>query len=87
MPLPVTPKAPEVPADDVSLSLLQEKNKNNEAITIVKVNFFISILFIEGKNIKYWNTKQNYPFIFLLIFISEELIPLNNGFDMKKLLL
>jgi len=52
MPLPVTSKAPEVPAPDVSLSLLQEKNKNNEAITIVKVNFFISILFIEDKNIK-----------------------------------
>jgi hypothetical protein len=49
MPLPVTPK---VPAADVSLSLLQEKHKNNEAITIIKVNFFISILFIEDKNIK-----------------------------------
>ena len=71
MPLPVTPK---VPAADVSLSLLQEKQKNNEAITIVKVNFFISILFIEGKNIKSWNTKQNYTFIFLLILISKKLI-------------
>jgi hypothetical protein len=42
MPLPVTPKAP---APEESLSLLQEKHKHNKTMIVVKVVFFIIVLF------------------------------------------